>query len=169
MLFAAPSHASDAAVATQAFDDLSSLLGSWEGTFSNGRKHHVTYRLTAGGSVLVETWALGPQRESLTMYHRDGDALVATHYCPQGNQPRLQLARRDDDGTLRFDFRDGTNLQVPDGYHQHEFWLKIDGADAFTRSEAYVPNVKSDEASAEEKPEIVHYVRIAPAPSKPAE
>ena len=67
------------------FERLQSLVGAWRGTWSDGRPVGLTYRLSAGGTVLVETWALSPTRESLTLYHMDNGALLATHYCPQGN------------------------------------------------------------------------------------
>ncbi|MBJ6763505.1 hypothetical protein JGU66_22280 [Myxococcaceae bacterium JPH2] len=126
--------------AEQAFHQLTTLVGIWEGKFEDGRPHSVTYRLTAGGTTLVETWALGPGRESLTLYHLDGDALVADHYCPQGNTPRLQLAKGSSTDKLSFVFRDGTNLQIKDKSHQHAFWVSLGGKDSFIRSETYVKN-----------------------------
>jgi len=127
--------------AADAFKQLGSLLGVWDGKFEDGRPHRVSYRLTAGGTVLVETWTLGPARESLTLYHLDGDALIATHYCPQGNQPRLQLDRATGaPERLSFVFRDGGNLQVPGKSHQHAFWIEPKGPDVFVRSETYVEN-----------------------------
>ncbi len=135
-----PAAAASPDAATTAFKQLSTLLGQWDGKFADGRAHGVSYRLTAGGSVLVETWTLGPIRESITMYHLDGDHLVATHYCPQGNQPRLQWVPGDDPKTLSFAFRDGTNLQVTDGSHQHAFWIRLQDDASYVRDETYVTN-----------------------------
>lgn len=126
--------------AASVFKQLKSLLGEWEGKFADGREHSVSYRLMAGGSVLVETWTLGPERESMTLYHLDGEQLVATHYCPQGNQPRLQWVSGDDPKTLSFAFRDGTNLQVTDGSHQHAFWIRLQDDASYVRDETYVTN-----------------------------
>ena len=44
------------------------------------------------------------------MYHLDGDRLLATHYCPQGNQPRLKLMDDGDPKRLSFAFVDGTGM-----------------------------------------------------------
>ena len=74
----------------QAFQALKSLVGAWQGRTEAGRTFLVSYRLTANDTVLVETWTMSPTRQSMTVYHMDGDGLIATHYCPQGNQPRLQ-------------------------------------------------------------------------------
>ena len=124
------------AAARAAFDQLKGLAGAWRGQRPNGRDIGVTYRLTAAGSVLVETWALGPDRESLTLYHMDGAELVATHYCPIGNQPRLRLTRATA-GRLDFTFRDATDL-APGEAHQHDFWIEIKGPAAISRGETYV-------------------------------
>ncbi len=126
--------------AADAFKQLTSLNGNWEGKFSDGSSHSVSYRLTAGGSVLVETWTLAPGRESMTLYHLDDTVLIATHYCPQGNQPRLQFVKTGEPNKLSFKFRDGSNLQVKNKSHQHAFWIKILGNESFERSETYIEN-----------------------------
>ena len=74
-----------------AFAQLQTLVGEWEGKTEKGRALKVSYRLTANNTVLIETWTLGPTRESLTLYHMDNESLIATHYCPLGNQPRLRF------------------------------------------------------------------------------
>lgn len=143
--------------ATQAFERLSALQGKWTGTFANGKAHSVEYRLSAGGTALIETWTLGPTRESITMYALDGARLLATHYCPQGNQPRLKFTEVDAQGKYQFAFVDGTNLQNPEGWHQHTFWVSFDDATHYTRSETYVPNQGATETGAEEP---VVYTRV---------
>jgi len=140
------------AAARAAFDRLKALAGAWRGRRPDGREIGVSYRLSAAGTVLVETWALGPQRESLTLYHMDGEALIATHYCPIGNQPRLRLTRTNGD-RLDFAFRDATNL-APGEAHQHDFWIAIDGPAAITRSETYVQGAESES-------ETIAFVRVA--------
>lgn len=151
----------------EAFAALSKLAGRWEGTFANGRKHTVDYRLSAGGTVLVETWTLAPGRESITMYHLDGDRLLATHYCPQGNQPRLRRVDDGDPRRLSFSFVDGTGLQAADGWHQHEFWVELRDASHYVRHETYVANVPKADAEASRPDPPVAYTRIEGASSNP--
>lgn len=159
LLFAAESNVT----AADAFKQLTSLTGNWEGKFPDGRSHTVSYRLTAAGSVLVETWSLGPNRESMTLYSTDGSHLIATHYCPQGNQPRLRLVQGNDSTKLSFEFLDGTNLQVQGKSHQHAFRLSIDGPNSFTRSETYVENGSTAAAIAQTgADDPITYTRIAP-------
>lgn len=152
-------HAED--LAKRAYADLSQLVGEWEGSYANGRSHQVSFELTANGSALMETWTMSPTRKSLTMYTLDGDRLLATHYCPQGNQPTLVLTELDGDGAYQFEFLSGTNLQDPQGSHQHALTIEIDSAQAFTRSEVYLRNAESTlDPSAEG--EVVRYRRVAP-------
>lgn len=125
-----------AARAEPSFERLKSLVGAWRGTWSDGRPVGLTYRLSAGGTVLVETWALSPTRESLTLYHMDKGALLATHYCPQGNQPRLRLTSATAD-RMSFAFKDATDLDRAKESHQHAFSLRFDGPDRIVRSETY--------------------------------
>ena len=79
-------------------------------------------------------------RQSMTVYTMDGDRLLATHYCPQGNAPRLRLEGIDASGAYRFEFVNGAHLQDPQGSHEHAFWLRIDAAGTITRGETYVRN-----------------------------
>jgi hypothetical protein len=149
--------------AAEVFRQLGSLVGTWSGRTPSGGTHTVTFRYTAAQSVLVETWTLGSGRESMTLYALDGDHLLATHYCPQGNQPRLEYADVDKTGRWQFRFRDGTNLHVKGRSHQQAFWIKLqdDGA-SFERGETYIDN---DDASSVQAPEgeAVRYVRVADA------
>jgi len=49
---------------------------------------------------------------SMTLYLRDGTDLIATHYCPQGNQPRPSLLQSRRNGELAFAFRDAADLDT---------------------------------------------------------
>jgi hypothetical protein len=82
---------SKALTPAETFEALKKLCGEWKGTTANGGAEKITYRLIAADTVLLEAWVLSSGREALTVYHRDGDDLIATHYCPRGNQPRLKL------------------------------------------------------------------------------
>jgi hypothetical protein len=147
--------------AADVFARMSALVGDWTGTFENGRAHLVNYRLSAGGTVLVETWALAPGRESITIYYVDGDELLATHYCPQGNQPRLRLISGTNRDRFDFALKDGGNLSVPGGWHQHLMWLQLGDTDSFSRSETYVENGSTAEQIAKvEEGGVVIYRRV---------
>jgi hypothetical protein len=119
------------------FDQLKTLEGAWR---SSSSKTVADYRVIANGSSIVETWTMSPTRQSMTVYTMDGDRIIATHYCPQGNAPRLALATTGSDGTHYFEFLDGANLQNPDGSHEHAFWIRLESPDTLVRSETYIAN-----------------------------
>lgn len=152
---------SSALRADQAFQSLKALIGDWEGRTEAGRTFLVSYRLIANGTVLVESWTMSPTRTSMTVYHMDGaDTLIATHYCPQGNQPRLDYHPELSGRRLEFRFRDATNLPDANAAHQDAFWIEIaPGADVFARNETYVENGEAGS-------ETATYTRI-PQPTSP--
>jgi hypothetical protein len=126
-----------------AFEKLKALSGDWEAKTPKGGTLHVSYRLVSRESVLVETWAPGTKSETITVFHLDGPSLLATHYCAQGNQPRLALASSGPDGYV-FEFRDATNLAKPAASHLRRLRVALSDADHFTKEETYVEAGKDD-------------------------
>lgn len=100
-------------VAASRFTEMQRLVGTWRVVGKPSSPFRIRFSLTAGGTVLVESWSVNDQAHSLTLYHRDAAGIVATHYCPQGNQPRLASLPKAADGALRFAFRDATDLDAP--------------------------------------------------------
>jgi hypothetical protein len=150
----------DSPSGSEVFRQLGNLVGTWSAHTSSGGAHTVTFRYTADQSVLVETWTLGAGRESMTLYALDDDRLLATHYCPQGNQPRLEYTGVDKVGRWQFHFRDGSNLHVKGRSHQQTFWIKLREDGTFERGETYVDNdVASSEAAVDGG--AVRYTRVA--------
>lgn len=133
-------HGADPVSPRVAFAQLQTLVGEWEGKTEAGRALKVSYRLTANNTVLIETWTLGPQRESLTLYHMDNESLLATHYCPVGNQPRLRFKEGGSASLFVFEFVSATNLAKPEAAHQHRFEMEFLQANSFARSETYLEN-----------------------------
>src|SRR5262249_23574462 len=72
-----------------AFARLKTLAGDWEARTEKGSVIRVSYRLVSNDSVLVQSFVTGSGKETMTVFHADGARLLATHYCAQGNQPRL--------------------------------------------------------------------------------
>jgi len=104
--------AGDAAEPVLGWDELKSLVGTWEGAEA-GHAHgvSVTYRLVSNGSALMESMDVPGHSETMvTMYAPDSPTgrIVATHYCAAGNQPRM-AAKRIRGDTLDFQFLDATN------------------------------------------------------------
>src|SRR2546428_634190 len=82
------------------------------------------YAVTASGSAVVETVFPGSDHEMVTVYHADGPDLVLTHYCTEGNQPRMRA--KGAQGT-RFDFAydGGTNIDPKRDRHMHSASLDL--------------------------------------------
>jgi hypothetical protein len=76
-----------------AFEKLKSLAGTWNANILkvDGAKTTVEYRVTAGGSAVMETMFVGEPHEMVNVYTIDGDSLLATHYCSAQNQPLLKM------------------------------------------------------------------------------
>ncbi len=104
------------------FERMKHLAGTWEGTSDMGKageKVRVEYRLTSGGSALVETLFPGSHEEMVSIYHDSKGKLAMTHYCMLHNQPRMTLARADAQGIeLVFD-KDGNVIDPATEKHMH--------------------------------------------------
>jgi hypothetical protein len=116
-----------------AFDRLKTLAGAWQGhhTTPDGPPMEVEYRLTGGGSALVERLFAGSPHEMTSVYYLDAGELVLTHYCAMGNQPRMKLVAGGQQGDLRFDFVGGTNLDVATSTHIHGGRISMPAPDRF--------------------------------------
>jgi hypothetical protein len=123
-------HGKTAVPATQrsdaaAFERLKSLVGDWTAKTEHGEHTGdaaVNYRLTAGGSVLMETLFAGTPNEMVTMYYLDGGKLVLTHYCMLHNQPHMTLEAASTADVLRFTCdasSGGDNLESEHAMHMH--------------------------------------------------
>ncbi|UZK70008.1 hypothetical protein OKW76_02835 [Sphingomonas sp. S1-29] len=112
------------------------MVGAWRPADEPQSPLRIRFYLVAGDSVLVESWDVHGKPHSLTLYHRDSGSLLATHYCPQGNQPRLALSTRGA-GRLHFVFRDATDLDPAKESHLHDLWFDLTNPDRPVRSETY--------------------------------
>lgn len=129
-----PAMAEDArAVSVLQFEKVAALAGEWR--VQERPSLRIVFERTAGGSVIIERWMVGQRVHSLTVYHLDGERLIATHYCPQGNQPRLE-SRSASSGEIRFAFRDVTDLD-PGESHTHALWFTPGADGTLQRSEVY--------------------------------
>jgi len=127
--------------AQKALDKLKSLAGSWEGKDSKGAPVEDTYRLTAGGSAVMGENKMGPE-DMLSLFYVDGDRLLMTHFCPSGNQPRMQATISPDLKSISFDFLDITNLPNPRSGHMHHALYLFSDADHYTATWIWKQNGK---------------------------
>ena len=120
------------------FEQLKALAGDWQATaIENGKEMTglLTFRLASGGSVVMADLAPGTAHEMITMFHRDGEDLLATHYCLIGNQPRLRAVAGVDPKAISFEFKDATNL--PDRTAPHMGGVRFTMIDANRHTEEW--------------------------------
>ncbi len=111
------------------FARLTQLVGRWEGKAPDGKPAIVTYRLTSGGSALLNTMFPGTPEEMLTVFHPDGNKVMGTHYCSMKNQPRFVAEPSTDPRVMTFKFKDITNLASADSGHIEGLVITFTDAD----------------------------------------
>lgn len=112
-----------------AFARLKTLVGDWEGTYSGGGSSKVNFRVGSGGSAVMLISDAGGTDEMLTVFHPDGDRLLATHYCSASTHPRLKLVPSSNTDQLTFEFVDVTNLPSADAGHMRRLVITFIDAD----------------------------------------
>jgi hypothetical protein len=97
---------------SKGFERMKELTGIWEGASNmakEGERVRVEYRLSSGGSSIVETLFPGTPHEMVSVYFDNKGQLTMTHYCVLRNQPRMKLQKADAQN-LNFVFAGGTNI-----------------------------------------------------------
>ena len=121
------------------FSHMKALVGVWIKEDDENSNLKISFELTANNTTLIETWIYQGKKHSLTLYHLNGDKLMATHYCPQGNQPRLQLSSSSTLSHLSFSYFDATNLKSIDDSHQHSLSFDLSVMESkIVRGETYL-------------------------------
>jgi hypothetical protein len=111
------------------------LAGEWEGKEVSGKKIEqdlkVKYKVTAGGSAVVETLFPDSPHEMVTIIHPDGENLLLTHYCMLGNQPRMKAKAKSEGNQVAFKFDSATNLKSDNDAHMHDVTYTFVDKDTF--------------------------------------
>lgn len=97
------------------FERLRSLAGEWQAFAPDGSPMgDWSFRVTAGGSAVVETLFVGQDHEMMTVYHMEDGELVLTHYCVLGNQPHMHATEGTSEDTIAFEATHVGNLEGED-------------------------------------------------------
>jgi hypothetical protein len=119
-------------VGSEALERMKHLAGSWESTVDKGHgpmKMIASYRITAGGSAIVETVFEGTPEEMVTVYYDSPDRrLNLTHYCMLNNQPRMALQGMKGN-ELSFDLSQSADINAAIDNHMHSLTITLDGKD----------------------------------------
>ena len=120
-------HSLSAYSGSKEFERMKELAGVWEGTSNmakEGERVRVEYRLSSGGSSIVETLSPGTPHEMVSVYFENKGQLTMTHYCALRNQPRMKLQKADAQN-LNFVFAGGTNIDPKKDAYMHSLTITI--------------------------------------------
>lgn len=134
------------------FEKMKKLAGVWQTADENKDgtpDSTIIYKLVSGGSAVAEYLMPGSEHEMVTMYHLDGDSIIATHYCSLGNQPRMRSKAGGDSNKLAFEFIDGTNMLSKDDMHIHSLVMTFSSDDSIIAEwKAYAAGKPSEHSPA---------------------
>lgn len=115
--------------AASAFEFLKTLAGDWDRASGDhehgGSSRLVSFKVTAAGSSIVETYNAGLPSEMVSIYHMDGNQLLLTHYCALKNAPVMKFETSDKPGEIKFAFHGGTNFDPKIDAHVHQGALEV--------------------------------------------
>jgi hypothetical protein len=127
-----PASAAGPAASSPGLERFKSLAGEWvaaeDGPMQKKGDLVARYTVTAAGSAVVETVFPGSEHEMVTVYTADGGDVVLTHYCMEGNQPRMR-AKAPTGSKVQFAFEGGARIDPRRDRHMHSAWIEFVGAD----------------------------------------
>jgi len=128
-------------------DRVKALKGTWNIVEDDGKVQGQTVFSVGGGGTVREVMFAGSEHEMTNMYHMDGPAIVCTHYCAMGNQPRMKCDASGAPGdSIRFTLDRVSNLRKPDEACMREMVLTF--KDANTIEQRWI-SFKADEKTEE--------------------
>ena len=134
-------------IGSKAFERMKQLVGNWEGSMDMGKetmKMKASYKLTAAGSALVETFHEGTPHEMVSVWHDNKNKkLTMTHYCAEHNQPKLVFQEMDNN-QLTMDLVTDGEIDVANEGHIHSAAILFEGDDRMTHKWTSFKNGKKD-------------------------
>jgi hypothetical protein len=115
-----------------AFEKIKALAGEWEITGAEEQGLHkgtVTYKVTAGGSAVLETLFGGTDHEMITLYYMEGGNLALTHYCMLHNRPHMRAEKQSSPEKIVFKCPAGENAKLDAEDHMHQATFTFVDAD----------------------------------------
>lgn len=121
-------------------DRMKTLVGTWKGSAVGmpEKTVEVQYRLSSGGSAVVETISPGTPHEMTTVYFDEAGKLAMTHYCMLGNHPTMYLTKSSAT-ELQFDV-----LRTSDEKHMNALDITFKSADEMDQRWGMVDGKKSE-------------------------
>ena len=134
-------------IGSKAFQRMTQMVGHWQVTMDMGKGPQTmkaSYKLTSGGSALVETLFEGTPMEMVNIYHDNSKGtLHMIHFCAGHNQPVMSLVRAQDK-TLSFDLTQDADIDAAHEGHMHSLLVSFDNSDHVTQQWLDFKNGKKD-------------------------
>ena len=115
------------------FEKIKALAGEWEvakGPAESGAHGGtVTFKVTAGGSAVLETMFGGTDHEMITLYYLNGDELELTHYCMLQNRPQMKADKKSPPHKISFKCPDKEDAKLAAEDHMHAAVFQFVDAD----------------------------------------
>src|SRR3954451_19211606 len=134
-----------AAQATQAFEMLKRLSGSWKNRSTKEWTGTSSHRVMARGTVFMMSSEFDDTSDAgmAVMFLMDRGRLKLTHYCEAGNQPTLVLSGLSEGGKkLVFTFESGTGMESREQGHMDSLVLTVKTDDSFVEQWTWYQNGK---------------------------
>jgi hypothetical protein len=130
---------------TLSLQDLKFLEGNWrlENPNQENKNFRLRYHFISRDSALVEVYGNPNKQTTETIIHADKTRLMATHYCAQGNQPRL-VAKKIKNHQIQFELFDITNLVNQKDPHMVRMTFTSLDKTHFKKEEVYLANGKEE-------------------------
>ena len=127
--------ADKAAPKNAGFEKIKTLAGEWQVSHAPGEHGEhggtVSYKVTAGGSAVLETLFAGTDHEMVTLYYMEGDDLSLTHYCMLHNRPLMRAERSTNANKIVFKCSATENAKIMAEDHMHQATFTFVDADHF--------------------------------------
>lgn len=138
---------------------IKALEGKWKSTTSMFGKENeevfTEYKITAGGSAVVETIFPGTPQEMISVYYDDDQGKLAmTHYCVMRNRPHFSLIESTKD-KLKMDVTEVAGLKSKDAPSMGAITLKFKDEDHFSST-----CESRGKAAETQDPITMHYARV---------
>lgn len=118
------------------WEAIKSLVGDWKGSgVMDGQKvdAKTSFRLTSGGSAIVETMAGGTPHEMTNVYHLVDGKVTMTHYCAMGNAPQMKMTKADAK-SMSFEAVRANGIDPAKTPHMHALTYQFADKDHFSAS-----------------------------------
>lgn len=142
-----------------ALNRIKALAGKWKSTTSMFGKEDeevfTLYRVTAGGSAVVETIFPGTPQEMVSVYYDDDQGTLAmTHYCMMRNRPYFSLVESAKD-EIKLDVLKVEGLKSEDAPSMGAITFKFKDEDHFSST-----CESRGKAAQGQEPMTMHYTRV---------